>query len=716
MADRLDQHTEDPSLEPDRRREEDRIQRELEDRLQIFGTKLMRTAYDRVSNRAELESRWLNDLRQYNSRYDADTEARIREDNTRSQVFVNLTRPKVNTAESRITDMLFPNDERNWAIEPTPSPELARAIKEASGRQVQDDDPVQAQAREAAAIVKEAKRRAEAMQKEIDDQLEESDYYIACRDAIHDGLVLGTGVVKGPVVVGRMRNRWNPITDPGSGRTLHVLERVPETRPAVYRVDPWDFYPDPAVAELKDSESELERHWMSRKELVQMINDPGVLPGQVALLLQEDPKSFRTTNSWLQEMRRISGVTNITQEDNRYEVWEYTGPIEKEDLLACGCEFVEDEDNPLELYEGTVLFGGNRIVKAIINPMDTAERGYSVWNWERDDTSIFGFGLPYQLRHAQRVLNAAWRLVMENSALSSGPQMVVHRTKIEPADGDWRLRARKLWYTTSESVQLDHIFRLIDIPNRQQDLMQIVDRVQQFFDDETSLTTLQSGQQGAETTKTASGISMLMNAANTTLRRAIKYWDDDITVPIIQRFYDWNMQYSENESVMGDFEVKARGSSSLVLRDLMAQNLTLLMQHAAANPFFAERTKWTEAYRKTVQSYHLPADEVVKTDEELEEERRAAAENPPQDPEQMKLEAQMQIEQAKLEDAQAARQHEEALRAMEKDIKMMDLAIKRDVGLEQIAAKLQEARMREQNKRDLYVDERDLKVATGAGI
>src|SRR5690554_3525795 len=149
-------------------------QERLSEKLQVFGSRLQSLVTQRVSERAEVEQRWLKDLRQYNGKYSPEEEQRLDNANG-SKIFVNITRNKSNAAEARLSDMLFPTDDRNWGIRPTPVPEL-NAIAENTGTE---------EAAEATAIIKEAKKLSEGMQREIDDQLNESSYAAKCRDMIH---------------------------------------------------------------------------------------------------------------------------------------------------------------------------------------------------------------------------------------------------------------------------------------------------------------------------------------------------------------------------------------------------------------------------------------------------------------------------------------------------------------------------------------------------
>lgn len=705
--------TEAPAPDAD---EAARAERARTERLQLLGARIQSLATKRIGERAEIEQRWLDDLRQYNGQYDVATQKALEEDDTRSRAFVNMTRSKVGTAESRMIEMLFPADERNWAITHTPVPDLEREAHSEEPAGVGPDGQTITAGQRAAALIAQAKQRAEAMQDEIADQLEESRYYAACRDVIHEGVVLGTGVLKGPVTTGRMRRAWRPVTD-AQGNTVHVLERVVEHRPATYWVDVWDFYPDMSVTRYADGDGDLERHRMRRAELAQMVNDPGALPDEIKAVLAEDPASFRSTNTWISEMRAISGVSRLNEENHLYEVWEYNGPLTVEELVACGCEdLVRDPDapdDPLEMYHATLLVAHNRVIRALLHPLDTQDPLYSIWCWEADDTCVFGFGVPYQLRHPQRVLNGAWRMVLENGGLSTGPQVVINRTKIEPADGDHRLRARKIWYT-KDGISPADAFATHEVPSHQAELMQIVAKAEEFFDDETALPLIAQGQQAPGSTRTASGMSLLMNSANIQLRRAVKNWDDDITVPTITRFYDWNMQYSKKEEIKGDQEVAARGSSVLLVREVLAQNLMTLLALAGSNPVLATMTKWADAYREVVKAMQIPHESVVMSDDEL---REAQANAPQQsDPNEMKIELMREQHTAQMADREAERAHDAQMRELDRQAKLIELADKYQLTIEQVRARLEAARMAEQNKRDLFVNERDLRLATGQGI
>ena len=125
--------------------------------------------------------------------------------------------------------------------------------------------------------------------------------------------------------------------------------------------------------------------------------------------------------------------------------------------------------------------------------------------------------------------------------------------------------------------------------------------------------------------QTALGTALLHNSANVVFRSYVKNFDDDVTTPDIRRAYDWNMQFNEKEEIKGDYEVDARGSSVLLMRELQAQNLMAIALNMGGHPIYGPMLRNRELLRKIFQAHMIPADEVMLTDEEIDAVLAAAA-------------------------------------------------------------------------------------------
>lgn len=660
---------------------------DLQARLDVIGGALWRKAQQQIGARQEIEQRWIEDLRQYSGRYTEDVETKLAKDKAgTSRIFVNLTRPKCRALDARLSEMLFPSDDRNWAIQPTPSPELAsaQALDPALAAPVQE-------------LQKQAKVAADAMQRTMDDQLTETDYATRAKQAIHDAVVYGIGVLKGPVMTAKTHKTWQ---DQGGVQQLQVSK---STRPSVEVVSPWDFFPDMSAANLEQAEFIFERRYISKKALRRLAQRPGYRAEAIRATLQDDPRRSSRRDGHRQQLRDITGVGSAMDETT-YEWWEYHGPIERDEAEALG---IDIPDDPLLGLEVIIELVGERVIRAELHPLDTQDTLYSVFILEPDESTLFGYGIPYILRAPQTAINAAWRMMLDNAALSVGPQIIINQNVIKPADGVYALSPRKVWLLDDHSRNVNEAFAAVHVNSYQAELMGIFETARQLIELESNIPDLMQGELGDNPQQTASGISMAMNAANTVLRTLVKRWDDEVTKPLLRRFYDFNMQYSGDPAIKGDFEVDARGSSALMVKETQSQALMQLLQ-LAQSPTLAPLTHFPALFRKAVETLRLSPDELVKTEDELaaeQQNQQAAGPDPA-----LQLEAQGQQMQA-----QAAQEQ----LAVEAQMKREELALHERMKAAELQDKAQDRELdwaKEQLKTQQLQVEARLKTTMGSGL
>lgn len=649
-------------------------ERRRQERLGLFGERLDKLFREQVALKSPTEERWLQDLRRYEGRYDDAMLGSIREAGG-SEAFVNLTRVKCNATEARIADTVLPTGDRNWAIEHTPVPELARAQRDTSlvrgpdgSPRIGPDGKPTRVADAVAALVAEAKKAADLMQQEMDDQLQECQYNAVLRQVIRNTVVYGTGILKGPVIRARMKIGFSKVQEMVPGgvpRQMWKLNIQEDLAPGAECVSPWDFFPDMRARNMREAEFVFERHRMNSMKLRELAKLPGFMPDQIKDVLASEPT------------QGMAGL--IDQADSEetlghrgrgtYEVIEYSGPIDVADLEAAGIEGL-DADDKLQGYYGTVWFCNGRVLKAVLSMLQTNELMYDVMVLERDDSSIFGKGVPAVMEQSQRAANAAWRMILDNAALSVGGQIVTKTGKVKPKNGNWRPSPLKHWEVTDPNASIDDVIQILAIPSNLSTIFTVFETARYLSDEETGLPMIAQGQQSPAITKTAQGMTLLMNSANVVLRRIVKEFDDAVTSPFITRLYRWNMQFNEREDIKGDYHVVALGSSALMLKEQQAQGLMQLGSLAGTNPEFAMRTKWGDLYRQIVKAMSISAESLIKTEEEVEFEKAQAAQQPPEVPPEVQIKmaelqmkgAQLQLEQAR---AQTEAQVEAARLAME---------------------------------------------------
>lgn len=687
--------------------------------LEVFALGLEKEAEGRVGLKKKIEDRWIEDIRQDSGRYPSELEAKIKAAKG-SEAFANLTKPKRQIAESRLADMLFPTDDRNFAIRHTPVVDMVGGDKPATikGKPIATDENPEKPLTVKETFEAVAKERAENMQKEIEDQLIEAKYHKVGREIIRDACLLGTGVLKGPIIISRSRQAWVPVNgqdEQGNEYTEYEFKFIEEKIPTCSCVDPFHFFPDPSADSIENSISEFERHYLTKKQMIELSRRPDFIPDQVREVLKNEPNE--TPPNYLSLLRELAGQ-EVESTEKRYLVWEYHGPVTKEQIQACGCE-IDEEDELIE-YEAVVFVSGGKVLKAKINPMDTNERPYNVFNYEEDYASIFGYGVPYVMRNSQKSVNGAWRMTLENGGLSTGPIIVVNDQIVEPVkiDGviDWNLTPRKLFRMKDPSRSVTDAFAAFNIEGHIAELKDIMGTAKQLCDLETNLPLVNQADEAPknQALNTFRGMELLMNSNNVPMRRAVKNFDDNITVPFITRWYNYNMQFSKKPEIKGDFQVDARGSGALLLKETQARNIYNVTKFANTKAL-SPLTKWPGLYRIMVQSAQLDPDDVVMTDEEIKTEQEKKKDGA-QDIERMKIEANYAMHREKLENDKINRDAQLLMKQMEQTMMILQNEKLMEVEGMKGELKLKEIIMKTQGDRQKIADEALIKAQFGSGI
>jgi hypothetical protein len=574
-------------------------------------------------------------LRQYHGRYDPGIEADLIASESCS-LFLNITKSKTHAYNARVMDMAIPTDEKNWSLTETPVPELAQFEKKPLAQAMQagpdgtmqpmttpEGAPIQNQDM-SEGIRKEAKSRAEKMEDEVNDQLVEAKYNAAQRQAIEQMGKLGTGIVMGPVIIDEWKVAWQP--GPG-GQWVRKLVPNTDKRPGVEWIDCWHFYPDMSANDPKGWAHATVQYIVNDAEFRKFSKRFNFMPKACETVSNGGCKFNVRTMRWMQELKSLSETQNIV--DNRHRLLRFYGEITTEDLVACGRDPHEMGLEEGESLRGTVWHCDGVVLKVDINPLDSGAMPFSVAYCDKDEASPFGIGIPRIMRGEQESVNAAWRMKHDNAALSVCPQTVIKAAAVTPADGDYHMKPKKVWYVADEVQNVANVFAQFSIDSHQDELDNILQLAIRFADDVTQLPLIMQGDQAPHITQTAQGMSLLYNASTVVLRRTVKFYDDFHTEPMISRFYDWNMQFNPKEEIKGDMRCVARGSASLLEKEQQGIAYNEAMALAATptwQPYFDMKKLLKKALDiKKIGDVMLSDSEIEKNLKEQQEQAAAAA-------------------------------------------------------------------------------------------
>lgn len=610
-----------------------------------LGRKLLEEFEHAEKMRKSIEENWVRDARQYHGQYEPDVLSRIKRDPRtgkplKSDVFIRHTKSKCDVLKARIMDLLFPsNNARNWNVAPSPDPEvpdmvLMQEIREREERNEHVPSDMKLLAREV------AEKRARAMCTLIDDQLNNSkiSYKRTCNKVLRSGLIYGTGILKGPLVEYRPKEKYVF----NSAENVWAVQRSEEDtlNPYFEFVPVFDVYPDPGAIEPENLRYVWQSHVMTRPELLDLSKNPGFHGEIIRAYVLEHPDGDMQMKEHETELRSISVEQLPTSEDtkDRYRVLERWGYLTGQELLDAGMPIEQliaiypdfDEAMP---YESSVwLMETGTVIKASLSPVEGMAIPYHFFQPYQSDTGFWSEGMPDIIRDQQTVINASARMTLDNAAIACGPQFVVNADALSNNEDAEQVYPGKIWWVDS-AADLDKVFRVVNIQSHIGELMTIGEKHAQFSD-EVSIPRYMSGDnsgvRGAG--DTASGLSMLMGMASMPVKDIVINFDQGITEPFIKAMYRWNMRHSPREDVKGDYEVIATGSTSLIAQELMGKRLMEVMNVLGVQPI-SEQTNFDVLFTHILRAMDLPSD-IKLTPEQAEFRKKQAM--------QMEKEAQLQ--------------------------------------------------------------------------
>ena len=580
------------------------------------------------------EQRWLKAYRNYRGLYGPDVQFTETE---KSRVFIKVTKTKTLAAYGQIVDVLFANQRFPLSIEPTELPEgvvadvhfdpkepeqlrgetalsspygfagdgrdlppgaTAQSLQEKLGVLEGKLEPVADKLKEGPGKTptsiefSPALIAAKKMQKKIHDQLEESGATKHLRNAAFEMALFGTGVMKGPFAIDKEYPNWN---DDGEYDPLF------KTIPQVNHVSVWNFYPDPDANNMDEAQYVIERHKMSRTQLRNLKKRPyfrGEVINEVIAMGENYTKQY-----WEDDLADYAPEHGV----DRFEVLEYWGMVDTELLEEQGVDIPKDLKEFDELQANVWICNG-KLLRMVLNPFKPSKIPYSAAPYELNPYSFFGVGIAENMDDTQTLMNGFMRMAVDNAVLSGNLIVEVDETNLVPGQ-DLSLYPGKV-FRRQGGAPGQAIFGT-KFPNVSSENMMLFDKARVLADESTGFPSFAHGQTGVSGVgRTASGISMLMGAAQGSTKTVIKNVDDYLLRPLGEGFFRFNMQFDFDPEIKGDLEVKARGTESLMANEVRSQRLMQFLQ-IASSPALAPFAKFQYVIREIAKSMDLDPDKVT---------------------------------------------------------------------------------------------------------
>lgn len=424
--------------------------------------------------------------------------------------------------------------------------------------------------------IRPADEAAEQMENYILSQMEEGKIMGEIRKLAWECAVLGTGVMKGPMTYTNTIHTWKREPDEVTGEDKNVYKPIVKDVPRSSFVSIWGFYPDPNATRVENCSYICEKHLLNRNQVAELKRYAGFDANSIERVLRN--RAVRTRDYWENQIKDIS----VTVTDERYEVIEYWGYLEA-DYIKGLPGFERDELAKLtHQAQVNVWICNNEVLRITLNPFVPQRLPYYAVPYEEHEYQIWGVGIPENMRDPQKMMNGHWRMMIDNLRFAGSVILEVNENQLVPGQ-DLTIYPGKV-FRKQGGAPGQSIYS-ISVNNTAPSHIQAFDKARQLADEATGQPSYAQGSAIGQTgVRTAAQTSMLMQAAAGNIKQVIRNFDEYLLQPLGQAYFNWNMQFNKDAKVEGSLTIVAKGTQSLMQKEVQSQRLLQFLQIISSNP------------------------------------------------------------------------------------------------------------------------------------
>lgn len=580
-----------------------------------------------------IEAQLLRNLRVKKAKYQPEEIGMVGE----IDVYIGLSALKARAAESWLLDIVMSSMEKPWTLEPSPIPVLPDDIKEQAitmlaqevsdpsmGMQTMDDVRQRAGDLKKAVLdflTQQAKQSTEAMEKVIEEQLDNGKWDKTFTEFLSDLCMYPTAFIRGPVVVQKLQANYK------GDKVVAQSVGIPEVR----CISGFDAFPSPTSTSTQDGDYFQERRRFSRGKLYELIGTETFDEVNIRQALKAYPNGFQLTQNHDWERDRLENTApDITYNTRLLDVLIFNGLIPGQFLIDKGV-LVSD---PQKHYESEVWVLGDYVIRAVLNPNPVSQRPVHGASFSVVNGSIWGespIDLTYDIG---RVLNSTVRALVRNMAYSSGPIAQVIADRLASGETIEQIDPYRIYFVQPDmSGTGGKAIEFQMVPSVAAELMPVIDKFMKMADDISGIPAYVIGNpQVAGAGRTMGGLSMLMGNAAKGIKQVMLNIDTYVIAELVRCFYYFNLVTSDDPTIKSDANVVAQGTSGLLKRELQQSQMTSLLQ--LLTPYVEMQVVTPQAIqymlRQVLQDQGLDVDKIIPDPDKHPAPQQAAGSQPPQ--------------------------------------------------------------------------------------
>lgn len=600
-----------------------------------------------------------------------------------STTYYPITRIKAKSASAWISKILT-TAEKPWSITPTPDPDLDEAMVQqiseaayAESQRIQrmgmfmtaEDHYDFAQDMRNLIMQQRNTRAADAAAKAetlIADKLAESGFNEAFAEFLIDFTLYPAAFMRAKTTL----DRKSKVTSIAENTFVRQIE-TEETR-HFERISPVRVFPSPGQVNVDDDDVVIVSLY-SLSEIGEMAEIPGFNKQEIACLLEEhrnlandtqrDPlDSFTEAKLYSSDSHRYRRASRLAalefygkvsgavlkdwclspvkaaiakkhdEEDSYLGIDDDNSPAIDE-MIPEGVEYANPGETPENIddnrfYDVFAITIHDRCVYCRIS--DNEPRWLYSASFERNPDSIWGTGIADMLKHVQADINSIRRATMNNLNLTAYPQVVINDDVMAQFAPGSRaaLVPGKVWHVRNSFQGTVKPVDFFNIPSVYPQLSGEFEKALIMADRVSGIPEYSQGlASGAKNgaAGTASGLSMLLEAAGNQIKDPINNIDKGVLEPLVRELYYELLDDPEapNEA-KGDFKIVALGANGLMFKEQVTQRRREFLQLVMASPLLQQIIKpegVTALIREVADGLGMETDDLVPTKSEMVEQR-----------------------------------------------------------------------------------------------
>ena len=552
--------------------------------------------------RATQEQKWIESKMQFDGVDNGSND----DGNSKSSLYLNFTQMKCMSAYSQImTTMMGPNG-YPWSMRPTPEPELI-SLGLTNTREAERNPSLPTNLKN---NVIKANIACDNMRIRIADDLFECNWDEKFSRAVLDLVVNGTMIIKGPFASSGTIKKWKKNDD------SYEMQADQDIRADIEVVSPFEFYPDPAAFDIKDAMWAIHRHVLNKAQLLAFKNQAGFDEKEIENVIEAKQSGNWVAETWESRIYSLNRSQAQFSQSERYIAYEHWGWLTAEQLNSAG--HLVDSNDKNKQFMCCVWVIDSYCIKISVSGLENPSLPFMVCPYEKILYNIWGRSLPEKMRDPQEIVNASARAMVDNMGIAAGPQVIYDTSRMVNGFKFDGLKPWGVWSVKTMEGMNQPPVQFVQTPSILGELKVLQDNFKLFIQEVTSMPDMTQGFAGTASgqhNRTASGMSMLFNAANSYIKGIVFNIDNYVTKQLIRRLYDWNMQFSNLDEIKGDFTIVAGGVQEMINIESKLSNMQELSQ-IMMDPEYKPYINKSAMLKEWVRTHGFDGSEIINSEEE----------------------------------------------------------------------------------------------------